>query len=430
MANVTARKRMLAALFAIVAVALLSRAYFIETRGGDVPDQVAWAVANYFGGITKGYLLMRDSILAGAIEGRPWSYLPGYPAFMAALYVLGVHDLVHVRMIQSAIDAIAIFPLYFVLVRLSKSIPLALAGCLVYAASPWWSVASTYLLAESLLPALFITLLAVMTRVKETAGTLINWLLLGLLASILPFFRSEMVLLFVFLAMWAFLVAPRHRRALSAIVVSVGFLFPLIVWGVRNGIVHGQFMLTPPVKWYVAWSGLGQVANSFGYEANDAHAISTLKAMGISYHSQEAENYWAKEYLMAWRDHPYHVISTILYRFREILGRMDTHELEVPRIATILYGAMAILTPILLFFMVKAKRFSDAFLIALPMLYAIVSLGFIYVERRYVRYAGITYLMAFSIVLGIVIDQITLLRQRRHVGAAVGRDIVSARDDV
>jgi hypothetical protein len=62
-----------------------------------------------------------------------------------------------------------------------------------------------------------------------------------------------------------------------------------------------------------------------------------------------------------------------------------------------LYGAMAILAPGLIFLLVRAKRFTDAFIIALPMIYALASLGILYVERRYVRYAGLTHLLAFQI---------------------------------
>lgn len=215
-----------------------------------------------------------------------------------------------------------------------------------------------------------------------------------------------MILLVFFLGIWALLTTARRDRVRAAIAVSIGFILPLALWAARNEIVHRQFMLTPPVKWYVAWSGLGHVDNPYGYEANDERATSILQSKGLHYHSREAEEYWRGEYFAAWREHPYHVASTILARIHEILARMDTHELDVPYIATFLYGAMAILTPILLFFMLREGRYDDAYLIALPALYAIVSLGFMYLERRYVRYAGLSYLLAFPIVIGIAIDSL------------------------
>src|SRR5262249_13197347 len=144
--------------------------------------------------------------------------------------------------------------------------------------------------------------------------------LLGLLASILPFFRSEMILLFGPLALWALLVAPKHKRIGAAVCVGAGFVFPLILWAFRNYYVHGALVLAPPATWYVAWSGLGQIGNNYGYFVSDSEAMKLLASKGIAYHSLEAESYWFREYLSAWTNHPDHVIETILLRFGSILG--------------------------------------------------------------------------------------------------------------
>jgi hypothetical protein len=392
-----AQKLTALAVLAIVAVGLGSRLYFLTIRGGSAPDQIAWAIETYFGGLSEYYLLMRDLILAWQAEPHPWGYLPGYPMFLAALYSMGIEDLYDVRVVQLMIDALAIVPLYYVLVRIGKSTYPALLGCLTYAISPWWGAGSTYLLAESLLPAIVISLLAAMTWVRENQPRAITWLLLGLFAATLPFFRSEMMLLFIPLAAWAWLVAPKNKRLVSAMCVVAGFVLPLCLWAIRNYYIHGQFILAPPVKWYVAWSGLGQMDNDFGYAADDARAGALLASKGIVYHSSEAEKYWFQQYMEAWARHPMHVVETILYRFNQILGRADAQNIQTSPILLNLYGAMAILAPGLIFLLVRAKRFTDAFIIALPMIYALASLGILYVERRYVRYAGLTYLLAFQI---------------------------------
>ncbi len=390
----------LAAIAAVIAVALLNRTYFLIYRGGLALDQQAWAMQNYFGGITKHYLLMRDVMLAWKAEPVPWSYLPGYPLFLAINYIVGVTDLSLVRFAQVVIDALAILPLYFVLLRLGKSAYLAIVGCLIYAAAPWWSVGSTYLLADALLPALFILLLAAMVLVRARAERAMSWFLLGLLAAILPFFRSEMVLLFGPLAIWALLVAPKRKRLMSAACVVAGFVLPLLLWALRNYYVHGQFMLTPPAKWYAAWAGLGQVESDYGYFLSDDRAVKLLASKGIRFHSLEAEKYWFGQYIAAWTDHPGHVIRTILYRFKMIAGGPETIGTLVGRPVLLAYGAIALTTPIILIWLLYMRRIADAFLVALPMIYALGSLGVLYVEPRYVRYAGLTYLLALPIVLG------------------------------
>lgn len=387
------------AITAVVAVALVNRFFFLLDRGGGALDQLAWAKENFLGGITDGYFSMRDLILSWKAEARLWIYLPGYPFFLAVLYWLDIKDLAFIRLTQIAVDSLAIFPLYFVFFRLGKSAYLAIFGCLVYAAAPWWSVGSTYLLAESLLPALVISLLAVMTLIRDHSARNLNWFLLGLLASVLPFFRSEMVLLFGPLALWALLVAPKGKRIRAAACVVAGFAFPLILWAIRNDYVHGQLVLTPPAKWYAAWSGLGQVGNDYGYFVSDAKAITLLKSKGITYHSLEAESYWFGEYKSAWLHHPDHVIRTILFRFWKILGGIGTEGSSVSGYVTA-YTVMAVITPVALIWLLHERRIADAFLIAWPMGYALGSLGILYVEQRYVRYAGLTYLLALPIALG------------------------------
>ena len=415
---------LLAAIIAVIAVALLDRTYFLIDRGGLALDQRALALQNHFGGITNHYLSMRDAILAWKAEAKPWPYLPGYPLFLAILHIIGIKDLSLVRFAQAIIDSLAILPLYFVLIRLAKSAYLAIFGCLIYAAAPWWSTGSTYLLSESLLPALVILLLAGMLFVRERADGYLNWFLLGLLAAILPFFRSEMILLCGPLVVWALLVAPKDKRISSAAWVMVGFAVPLLLWAGRNYYIHGRLMLTPPAKWYVAWAGLGQIANNYGYFVSDDRAAKLLASKGIQYHSLEAEKYWFKEYLGAWINHPGHVIRTIFFRLTKILGRVEHGGLSVSGLVLKLYGAMAFITPVVLIWLLRKRRTADAFFVAWPMAYALASLGVLYVESRYVRYAGLTYLLVLSIILGRGAD---VLRQTwpSHWGFAEPRRIVA-----
>lgn len=384
-------------LLTIVSVAIVNRLYHLNLRGGLSHDQLAWAAENYYGGISQSYVSMRDTLLAWQREQQPWSYPPGYPSFLALLELLGVRHLYFVRFVQASIDALATIPLYFVLHRLHKSSTYAAAGCLIYAAAPWWSAGSTYLLAESMLPALVILLLTGMILVRDHAARNLSWLVLGLSAAILPLLRSEMILIIIPLAFWTLLSAPKPMRITAIACLVGGFAFPILLLALRNHLVHGQFMLTPNVKWYVAWSGLGQVANDLGYTADDENADAILRAMGLAYHSPAAEAYWFKEYLNAWMHHPVHVIKTILKRFEMIVGGPETFGAYSPRIVLLLYGSMAVFAPLIIMRLVWANRAADALLIGWPMAYALASLGILYVERRYVRYAGLTYLLALPV---------------------------------
>src|SRR5689334_408430 len=91
-----------AAMLAIIALALVARLYFLSVSGGYETDQVAWANQFFFGGLTQVYLAMRDALISGHAEPKMWPYLPGYPAFLAALKLAGVDDLRWVRIVQTA----------------------------------------------------------------------------------------------------------------------------------------------------------------------------------------------------------------------------------------------------------------------------------------------------------------------------------------
>ncbi len=385
------------ALAAIVAMAFVVRLDYLILKGGLQADQVGWAYQYYFGGITLTYLNIRNAILSWTAEGQPVPYLPGYPTFLAVLHNLGAKDLGSVRLIQIVIDTVSIFPLYFILRSIGSAIAAALIACLIYAIAPWWGVGSTYLLGESLLPALMLFFMAGMLVVRQRADSMTAWFLLGLLSSILPFFRSDMMLLVGPLFIWALIAAPRARRLSSSASVVAGFVLPLLLWSTRNYFIHDQFLLTPPAKWYAAWAGLGQVANEFGYFVNDARAIQVLRAKGIEFNSIQSEAYWHAEYLRAWADHPGHVIRTILFRLRLILGEPDSQGFA-PLFILAAYKCVALVTPVVLIWMLYRRRWAEAFLTALPMAYALGSLGFLYVELRYVRYAGLTYLMVLALV--------------------------------
>src|SRR5207249_11599793 len=50
------------------------------------------------------------------------------------------------------------------------------------------------------------------------------------------------------------------------------------------------------------------------------------------------------------------------------------------------------------------QRWPEAFLISGPMAFALLSLGFVYVEARYVRYAALSYVLGFPALVALVVD--------------------------
>lgn len=403
---------------AIFGLAIAVRQHLLSINGGDEPDQIAWAAKFYFGGITKYYLDMRSAILSGHTEAM-WAYLPGYPAFLALLDLAGFKDLRSIRIVQTVIDSAAVIPLAYVIKRLTASLPISLLGAGIYAIGPWWAEGSSYLLAESLLPALVICVLAGMIWMRDNPLRLAGWMTLGFLSALLPFFRSETILLVVPLTMWAL----TFGRLKSSIAVGAAFFLPLVAWAVRNHVMHDQFALMPNAGWYALWSGLGQVANEWGYFVSDAQAHKLLSTHSIKPHTAEAEIFWKGEYLRAWAEHPRQIFRTIVFRFDVILNSCNYG--GPPALCNLVYHWFALATIPAVGILIWAKRWTDALLVVGPLAFALFSLGLIYVEPRYVRYAALTYVLGFSVLVSCFGRYIVLVREG-HSLATPERDALTA----
>jgi hypothetical protein len=394
-------------MLALFALATYVRLHFVIVRGGFEPDQVDWATHFYFGGLTKTYLNIRDVILAGQTEPSMWPYMPGYPAFLAFVDLIGFKDLRSVRIVQFVVDAAAICPLAYVVNHLTRSRFLAVFAASIYAVAPWWAQGASYLLGESLAPAMVISFLAGMVWARNHPQSLSGWATLGFLSAILPFFRSEMVLLVVPLFLWAMMVGLPERRVFLAMVVALTFAAPIMAWCLRNYLIHGQFALVPPVSWYAMWSGLGQVANDYGYLLSDQRAVELLQSKGIAWHSSSAESFWKNEYFRAWSEHPGHVLRAIQFRMNFILTSCDYGYNPLLGMCGLVYSWFAWATLLAMTWLLWKQRWPEAFLIGGPIAFALLSLGFVYVEARYVRYAALSYVLGFPILLALVVDLAT-----------------------
>jgi hypothetical protein len=305
------------------------------------------------------------------------------------------------------LDAAAICPLAYVVSHLTHSRFLAVFAANIYAVAPWWAQGAGYLLSEGLLPALVICVLAGMVWARNHPQSLLGWATPGLLSAILPFFRSEMVLLVAPLVLWALMVGLPQRRVWSATIVGLAFAAPIVAWCLRNYLIHGHFALVPPAAWYAMWSGLGQVANDFGYLVNDARASELLESKGIAWHTSSAENFWKNEYFRAWSEHPAHVLQAIQFRMNFILTSCDYGYTPLLPMCGLVYSRFAWATLLAMTWLLWKQRWPEAFLIGGPMAFALLSLGFVYVEARYVRYAALSYVLGFPVLVVLVVDFVT-----------------------
>jgi hypothetical protein len=411
--------------------------YFIDT-GGLYSSYFEWANPHYFGGIAGRYLNLAQSLLDD-IFGRAqiqisdlppmpplvnvehpecpgWAspagpqgiidywgaragvvYPPGYPIFLAALAVMGITRTQDMRVVQIVIDAVAILPLAFLLRRWGVSRSITLAAALFYALGPWWARGSTFLMGEALLSALVIGTLALLTWADGQRAPWC-WVVVGLFCSLLPMFRADMILLIVPLALWAALRAPAKGRLVAIGSAVAGFAVLPAIWGFYNLAVHGRFIITSDSGWYALWSGLGMFPNDYGYFQNDVKGAVESHSHCIFGVGAAWDAFWRGKYLAALHDHPAYVLLAAAKRSFNIMFRPEivVGPLDWSRYLGLL-GPPATAAAVML--LVIRKRYSIALLVCAPIVYAVLSLGPVYAEERYVRYALISYVLAGVVLL-------------------------------
>lgn len=402
---------------ALVAVSLLAAVaagafvrYELWLRfGGLEAEYLPWAMVHYFGGIAVGHLNSAQLALSGNWKALELAYPPGYAILLGAVQRLGVTNVQDIRLLQALLDAAAAVLAYDVAARLGCGRVASLVAAFVYALSPWWAQGSQFLMAEALLPVGVLALLALSVRLRGVTRPA-AWAALGVAGASLALLRADMQLLGGALAAFA-LVSGGHGRGdrlRAALTTAAGFASVLALWGLMNLRVHGELTLGNRAGFYALWSGLGQVHNDYGYVVSDDNAGRILTQRGLGWHTAGAEAYWRDEYLKAWREHPRHVLATIVHRWRQILFSIDYSDVPLFRMEKLVRSGPYLLALALLLSLKRGDA-ASAMITVGPTAYALLSLGFVYVEDRYVRYASLSYLFALVLLLGALLN---LLQER------------------
>jgi hypothetical protein len=384
-------------LFACFAVALFMRRAYIEVMGGH-EDYVQWALRHYFGGC----------IAPPFIPGGPWplSTPMGYPLLRFAADALGIGALPTLRSIQAAFDAAAVVPIYLVLRRLGARRAAALLGPALFAVLPLFAAGCTFTLPESPCVAIIAWLLLLVAGVLERprVGGAIA---IGAVVAVLTLLRSEMLLLVGGLPAVVMVAADatwRRRVACAAAIMLTAALL-LAPIGIGQGIHNGRFLVTSNCGGYALYCGLGQVPSRHGIVVNDAYWGTLLQARGILWHSDECDAYFRREFRAIVAEDPGLLVRNVLYRWGRII--FDAESLEfTPRAGGRLQNAMNDATPVaiaialvILLARKEPGRLRRAIVLALPIAYALASIGLVYYEPRYVRYAQLSGVLALPVVV-------------------------------
>jgi hypothetical protein len=244
------------ALAALCGLAL--RLFFVlrlpATDSGDAPFyiELAW---NW----------LRNGVYGTVVDGRLTpldSRVPGYPAFLAAIFGVAGNSPRAVMLTQAVVDLASCFVIALIAARLAPAASrrrVALAGLWLAALCPFTANYTAVVLTETLMVFLtaLATLLFVEAYARESAAPadsgprgLSPWFLGGLVVGFGALVRPESPLLLiavglVLLAKWR-RPASWTKLARAGVLMAVGLILPLLPWAARNArSLHEVQFLTP-----------------------------------------------------------------------------------------------------------------------------------------------------------------------------------------
>jgi 4-amino-4-deoxy-L-arabinose transferase-like glycosyltransferase len=197
---------------------------------------------------------LRNGVYGAVVEGRLMpldTRVPGYPAFLAAIFSVAGNSSRAVMLAQAAVDLATCFIVALIAARLAPAASrrrVALAALWLAALCPFTANYTAVVLTETLVT--FLTALAFLLLIEAQAreaapnpysGTgfaLSPWFLGGLVAGFGALVRPETPLLLaatglVLLAKW-WRPADWKKLARAGVLMAVGLLLPLAPWAARN----------------------------------------------------------------------------------------------------------------------------------------------------------------------------------------------------
>jgi dolichyl-phosphate-mannose-protein mannosyltransferase len=250
------KMRVNVALAALAGLAL--RLFFVlklpVTDSGDAPFYIElawnWLKKGVYGAVVEGQLMPLDT------------RVPGYPAFLAAIFSVAGNSSRAVMLTQAIVDLATCFVVAMIAARLAPvqlRRRVALAGLWLAALCPFTANYTAVVLTETLVT--FLTALAILLFVQAEAGdavaarsastgALSPWFLGGVVAGFGTLVRPETPLLLV--AMGLVLAVKWWRPvnwmklARAGVLLGVGLVLPLAPWAARNWhTLHEVQFLTP-----------------------------------------------------------------------------------------------------------------------------------------------------------------------------------------
>jgi len=201
-------------------------------------DALGWSLAN-----GSGYELNQ-----APNTSRP----PGYPLFLAAVYVLFGHSHAAVKILQSLIGALTCVIILMIGERLFSR-RVGVIASVIAAVYPFLVVYAGFLLSESVFVFLSTVFLYALLRLREHSTW--QWVALaGLVLGVMNLTRPVTLLLPGLLFVWLWIEMGKRRAAVLAGLLALWMMVPIVPWAVRNYIVAHSFILIDDHNWVTLYA--------------------------------------------------------------------------------------------------------------------------------------------------------------------------------
>jgi len=264
--------------------------------------------------------------------------MPGQGMLLALTHLVSGHyRYLELQTVQAIADAFSVLFIYGIALTLfGKRVGLlaALLGAL-YIPSARMAISATR---DAWMPLVYLgTSYAFILAWKSRRVA--HFALAGGIVAVGSYFRSEVLMLPVFLAAGLFLL-ERKQRALArfALIGMIPVAVAIVPWTVRNYTVFDRLIPTNSGLWMAMWQSFGEYPNDFGASNNDNVTLAQMRALGYteSYESPEYDDLFREKVLNVVRERPGWVMWTIARRMARIPFQMhswgipQTDEMSLP----------------------------------------------------------------------------------------------------
>lgn len=250
--------------------------------------------------------------------------MPGQGILLAGTYVLtGSYTYLPLQTLQAIIDACGVF----LLIGLGESLFNRRVGLVaamlfsIYIPEARLAITATR---DAWMPIIYLGAAYAAVRMWKEPSVR-RAFVLGLVVAIGAYFRSEILLLPVWVGGTAILAGRSWRiSASNAAVAMIPVVILLLPWTIRNYVVFDRIIPTNTGLWVAMWQSFGEYENDFGAVNNDVVSVGQMRAAGHDepFDSPEYDALFRPKVMQVLAERPFWVGWTILRRLARIPFQM------------------------------------------------------------------------------------------------------------